>query len=111
MRVAEAILSFVIFAGLCGCAKSTLFTAECAAIESDMAAAGGRTLQELKPTQTGSTMWEAEGSYEFDTSMPSSIAAARTHIPDRYRLIRQADGDLSYVHSTENKKFGKPSTC
>lgn len=63
-----------------------------------------RTVNEQPPHRDG-RLWQAEGEYEFNSDLQSTLAAVRSCVPPHYQTVEDASDELRYARPFGGNTF------
>jgi hypothetical protein len=92
---------------LCSCTTSQhswIFSSEYENISSRLQAKAQNTTKELAPRRVGDS-WQAEGEYEFDSGLNSTLEVVRSCVPPEYGHIGEAMEELNYARPEHGDTF------
>jgi len=92
---------------LCSCTKlqqSRIFSDEYEAISSRLRANAKYTASEPAPRRDGDS-WQAEGEYEFDSGLNSTVEVVRSCVPRQYERVKDGTDELLYARPEDGDTF------
>jgi len=104
-RLCRVILGTILL--LCSCTTATYsrrFSSEYENLSSRLKAKAQDTTNKVSPRRDGDS-WRAEGEYEFDSGLTSTMEVIRSCVPREYQPVGESTGEVNYARPDDGDTF------